>query len=115
VQDTDRTAEELAASLSDWGAEAGAGVFAVCSTGLIGDRLPMDKLIPAVTEIVHEMGGGLSGGAEAARAIMTTDTVPKEAAFHHRDKWNVGGMAQGAGTLAPALPTTLRVPTTCPL
>ncbi|MEC3958696.1 bifunctional glutamate N-acetyltransferase/amino-acid acetyltransferase ArgJ [Nocardia sp. CDC153] len=111
-QDTHATAEELAKALSNWGTETGAGEIAVCSTGLIGDRLPMDKLIPAVTEIVHEMGGGLSGGAEAARAIMTTDTVPKEAAFHHKDKWNVGGMAKGAGMLAPSLATMLVVLTT---
>lgn len=111
-QDTHKTAEELAAALSNWGTETGAGEIAVCSTGLIGDRLPMDKVIPAITEIVHEMGGGLSGGLDAAHAIMTTDTVPKEAAFHHRDKWNVGGMAKGAGMLAPSLATMLVVLTT---
>ncbi|MFE6864190.1 bifunctional glutamate N-acetyltransferase/amino-acid acetyltransferase ArgJ [Nocardia sp. NPDC057668] len=111
-QDTHATAEELAKALSNWGTETGAGEIAVCSTGLIGDRLPMEKLIPAITEIVHEMGGGLQGGAEAARAIMTTDTVPKEAAFHHTDKWNVGGMAKGAGMLAPSLATMLVVLTT---
>ncbi|WP_433598429.1 bifunctional glutamate N-acetyltransferase/amino-acid acetyltransferase ArgJ [Nocardia sp. CA-135953] len=111
-QDTHQTAEELAKALSNWGTETGAGEIAVCSTGLIGDRLPMDKVVPAVTEIVHEMGGGLSGGLDAASAIMTTDTVPKEAAFHHRDKWNVGGMAKGAGMLAPSLATMLVVLTT---
>ncbi|MEU3015172.1 bifunctional glutamate N-acetyltransferase/amino-acid acetyltransferase ArgJ [Nocardia asteroides] len=111
-QDTHKTAEELAAALSNWGTETGAGEIAVCSTGLIGDRLPMDKLIPAVTEIVHEMGGGMSGGSDAAHAIMTTDTVPKESAFHHEDKWNVGGMAKGAGMLAPSLATMLVVLTT---
>ncbi|MEV4128923.1 bifunctional glutamate N-acetyltransferase/amino-acid acetyltransferase ArgJ [Nocardia sp. NPDC049707] len=111
-QDTHRTAEELAKALSNWGTETGAGEIAVCSTGLIGDRLPMDKVVPAVTEIVHEMAGGLSGGLDAAHAIMTTDTVPKEAAFHHRDKWNVGGMAKGAGMLAPSLATMLVVLTT---
>ncbi|WP_280508053.1 bifunctional glutamate N-acetyltransferase/amino-acid acetyltransferase ArgJ [Nocardia flavorosea] len=111
-QDTHRTAEELAAALSNWGTETGAGEIAVCSTGLIGDRLPMDKLIPAVTEIVHEMGGGMSGGTDAAHAIMTTDTVPKEASLHHPAKWNVGGMAKGAGMLAPSLATMLVVLTT---
>ncbi|MEG8177764.1 bifunctional glutamate N-acetyltransferase/amino-acid acetyltransferase ArgJ [Nocardia terpenica] len=111
-QDTHATAEELAKALSNWGTETGAGEIAVCSTGLIGDRLPMDKLLPAVSEIVHEMGGGLSGGTDAAHAIMTTDTVPKEAAFHHRAKWNVGGMAKGAGMLAPSLATMLVVLTT---
>ncbi|QIS19272.1 bifunctional glutamate N-acetyltransferase/amino-acid acetyltransferase ArgJ [Nocardia terpenica] len=111
-QDAHATAEELAKALSNWGTETGAGEIAVCSTGLIGDRLPMDKLLPAVSEIVHEMGGGLSGGTDAAHAIMTTDTVPKEAAFHHRAKWNVGGMAKGAGMLAPSLATMLVVLTT---
>ncbi|NKY36418.1 bifunctional glutamate N-acetyltransferase/amino-acid acetyltransferase ArgJ [Nocardia speluncae] len=111
-QDTHRTAEELATALSNWGTETGAGEIAVCSTGLIGDRLPMDKLIPAVTEIVHEMGGGMSGGTDAAHAIMTTDTVPKEASLHHPGKWNVGGMAKGAGMLAPSLATMLVVLTT---
>ncbi|TLF81261.1 bifunctional glutamate N-acetyltransferase/amino-acid acetyltransferase ArgJ [Nocardia cyriacigeorgica] len=111
-QDAHRTAEELATALSNWGTETGAGEIAVCSTGLIGDRLPMDKLIPAVTEIVHEMGGGMSGGTDAAYAIMTTDTVPKEVSFHHKNKWNVGGMAKGAGMLAPSLATMLVVLTT---
>jgi glutamate N-acetyltransferase / amino-acid N-acetyltransferase len=111
-QDTHATAEELAKALSNWGTDTGAGEIAVCSTGLIGDRLPMDKLLPAVTEIVHEMGGGLNGGTDAAHAIMTTDTVPKEAAYHHHDKWNVGGMAKGAGMLAPSLATMLVVLTT---
>ena len=87
----------LAAALSDWGTETGAIEVAVCSTGLIGDRLPMDKVLAGVTEIVHEMAGGLTGGDEAAHAIMTTDTVPKQVALHHRDNWTVGGMAKGAG------------------
>ena len=111
-QDTHRTAEELAAALSNWGTETGAIEVAVCSTGLIGDRLPMDKLVPGLTEIVHELAGGISGGTDAAHAIMTTDTVAKEAAFHHDGKWVVGGMAKGAGMLAPALATMLSVITT---
>ncbi|GAA4481015.1 bifunctional glutamate N-acetyltransferase/amino-acid acetyltransferase ArgJ [Rhodococcus olei] len=111
-QDTHATAEHVAATLSDWGTETGAGEVAVCSTGLIGDRLPMDKLLAGVTEIVHELAGGISGGTDAAYAIMTTDTVPKQAALHHADKWNVGGMAKGAGMLAPALATMLSVVTT---
>jgi glutamate N-acetyltransferase / amino-acid N-acetyltransferase len=111
-QDTHATAEAVAAALSDWGTETGAIEVAVCSTGLIGDRLPMDKVLPGVTEVVHEMTGGLSGGEEAARAIMTTDTVPKQVALHHSDKWTVGGMAKGAGMLAPSLATMLAVITT---
>ncbi len=72
----------------------------------------MDKVLAGVTEIVHEMAGGLTGGEEAARAIMTTDTVPKQVALHHRDNWTVGGMAKGAGMLAPSLATMLCVITT---
>jgi glutamate N-acetyltransferase/amino-acid N-acetyltransferase len=111
-QDTHRTAEAVAEALTHWGTETGAIEVAVCSTGLIGDRLPMDRLLTGVTEVVHEMAGGLSGGAEAAHAIMTTDTVPKQAAFHHAARWNVGGMAKGAGMLAPSLATMLVVLTT---
>lgn len=111
-RDTHATAEAVAAALSDWGTETGAIEVAVCSTGLIGDRLPMDKVLAGVTAIVHEMAGGLTGGEEAARAIMTTDTVPKQAALHHDDNWTVGGMAKGAGMLAPSLATMLCVITT---
>ena len=82
------------------------------STGLIGDRLPMDKVLAGVTEIVHEMAGGLSGGTDAAHAIMTTDTVPKQVALHHPQGWNVGGMGKGAGMMAPSLATMLVVLTT---
>lgn len=111
-QDTHATAEALADALSNWGTDTGAGEVAVCSTGLIGDRLPMDKVLAGVQEIVHELAGGISGGTDAAYAIMTTDTVPKQAALHHLDKWNVGGMGKGAGMLAPALATMLVVLTT---
>lgn len=111
-QDAHATAEAVAAALSDWGTETGAIEVAVCSTGLIGDRLPMDRVLAGVREVVQEMAGGLTGGEEAARAIMTTDTVPKQAALHHEDKWTVGGMAKGAGMLAPSLATMLCVITT---
>jgi len=111
-QDTHATAEAVAAALSDWGTETGAIEVAVCSTGLIGDRLPMDRVLAGVREIVHEMAGGLTGGEDAAHAIMTTDTVPKQVALHHPNKWTVGGMAKGAGMLAPSLATMLSVVTT---
>ena len=110
--DSHATAEAVAAALSDWGTETGAIEVAVCSTGLIGDRLPMEKVLAGVGHVVHEMAGGLAGGDEAARAIMTTDTVPKQVALHHPDKWTVGGMAKGAGMLAPSLATMLCVLTT---
>ncbi len=115
-QDTHATAEAVAAALSDWGTETGPIEVAVCSTGLIGDRLPMDRVLAGVTEIVHELAAGLLGGDDAARAIMTTDTVPKQVALHHRpdsgENWTVGGMAKGAGMLAPSLATMLVVLTT---
>lgn len=115
-QDTHATAEAVAGALSDWGTETGAIEVAVCSTGLIGDRLPMDKVLTGVTEIVHELAGGLTGGEDAARAIMTTDTVPKQVALHHSvesgENWTLGGMAKGAGMLAPSLATMLVVLTT---
>ncbi len=115
-QDAHATAEAVAAALSQWGTETAPVEVAVCSTGLIGDRLPLDKVLAGVTEIVHELGGGLTGGEEAARAIMTTDTVPKQVALHHApetgENWTVGGMAKGAGMLAPSLATMLVVLTT---
>ncbi|MGO9251912.1 MAG: bifunctional glutamate N-acetyltransferase/amino-acid acetyltransferase ArgJ [Mycobacterium sp.] len=111
-QDTHATAEAVAAALSDWGTETGPIEVAVCSTGLIGDRLPMQKVLAGVREIVQQMAGGLGGGDDAAQAIMTTDTVPKQVALHHPDNWTVGGMAKGAGMLAPALATMLCVLTT---
>ncbi len=111
-QDSHATAEAVATALSNWGTDTGAIEVAVCSTGLIGDRLPMDKVLAGVTDIVHEMAGGLTGGEEAARAIMTTDKVPKQVALHHSGNWTVGGMAKGAGMLAPSLATMLCVITT---
>lgn len=111
-QDTHATAEAVASALSDWGTDTGAIEVVVCSTGLIGDRLPMDKVLTGVQAVVHELAGGLTGGEEAARAIMTTDTVPKQVALHHSENWTVGGMAKGAGMLAPSLATMLCVLTT---
>jgi glutamate N-acetyltransferase/amino-acid N-acetyltransferase len=103
-QDTHATAERLAEALGD-----SAGEIAVCSTGLIGERLPMDKLLPAVDAAVAE--ADRSGGVHAADAIRTTDTVVK-IAFRRPDGYNIGGMAKGAGMLAPALATMLAVLTT---
>jgi glutamate N-acetyltransferase / amino-acid N-acetyltransferase len=114
--DTHATAEAVAATLSNWGTETGPIEVAICSTGLIGDRLPMQAVLAGVTEIVHELAAGLLGGDDAARAIMTTDTVPKQVALHHSletgENWTLGGMAKGAGMLAPSLATMLCVLTT---
>ncbi|WP_062308431.1 bifunctional glutamate N-acetyltransferase/amino-acid acetyltransferase ArgJ [Demequina subtropica] len=107
--DTHRTAEHVAAALQGAGCDVSPGDVAVCSTGLIGVRLPMDALLAGVDDAV----GALSheGGSDAALAIMTTDTVPKEA-IAGGEGWTVGGMAKGAGMLAPGLATMLCVITT---
>ena len=103
-QDTHRTAELVADALG-----LSAGDVAVCSTGLIGELLPMDRIEAGVTMAVDALAP--DGGLDAATAIMTTDTVSKTAAVA-RDGWSVGGMAKGAGMLAPALATMLVVVTT---
>lgn len=82
---------------------------AVCSTGLIGVRLPMDKLLAGVDAACGSLTA--DGGPAAAEAIMTTDTVSKQASVTV-DGWSIGGMAKGAGMLAPGLATMLVVLTT---
>ena len=103
--DTHATAECVATAL-----DIGAGDVAVCSTGLIGERLPMDALLAGVTRAAAALDR--DGGPNAADAIRTTDTVAKQAVQVHADGWTVGGMAKGAGMLAPALATMLSVITT---
>jgi len=102
--DTHATAEHLAKALED-----SAGEMVVCSTGLIGERLPMDKLLPGVDAAVAAASRG--GGLAAADAIRTTDTVVK-IAFRRPDGYSIGGMAKGAGMIAPGLATMLCVLTT---
>jgi glutamate N-acetyltransferase/amino-acid N-acetyltransferase len=104
-QDTHATAEYVASKLGSMGA----GQVGVCSTGLIGERLPMPKLLAGVDNAVKALGK--AGGAAAAEAIMTTDTRPKMVEIGG-DGWSVGGMAKGAGMLAPAMATMLCVLTT---
>jgi len=103
-QDTHATAEYAAMSLS-----VAAGDVAVCSTGLIGERLPMNALLAGVDAAVPLLTD--DGGDDAARAIMTTDTVPKQSVAEGTG-FTVGGMAKGAGMLAPGLATMLSVVTT---
>jgi glutamate N-acetyltransferase/amino-acid N-acetyltransferase len=103
-QDTHASAEHVAHVLG-----VSAADVAVCSTGLIGERLPMDRLLSGVDAAAAALGP--DGGPAAAEAIMTTDTVPKTSVARG-DGWCVGGMAKGAGMLAPALATMLVVVTT---
>ncbi|HRO30241.1 MULTISPECIES: bifunctional glutamate N-acetyltransferase/amino-acid acetyltransferase ArgJ [Micrococcaceae] len=103
-QDTHATAERAAELLG-----VSAGDVLVCSTGLIGERLPMDRLLTGVQDAVDALSA--DGGPASAEAIMTTDTVPKTHAIGG-DGYTIGGMAKGAGMLAPGLATMLVVLTT---
>ncbi|BCW44429.1 bifunctional glutamate N-acetyltransferase/amino-acid acetyltransferase ArgJ [Arthrobacter sp. StoSoilB5] len=108
-QNTHATAEKVADVLG-----VSASDVVVCSTGLIGEQLPMDKILPGVEAAFRELSE--DGGAAAATAIMTTDSVSKEAVFTGTDaegkQFTVGGIAKGAGMLAPGLATMLVVLTT---
>ncbi|HVN11638.1 MAG TPA: bifunctional glutamate N-acetyltransferase/amino-acid acetyltransferase ArgJ [Kineosporiaceae bacterium] len=103
--DTHHTAEHVAGLLG-----LSAADVAVCSTGLIGERLPMGRLLAGIDAAAAALGP--DGGPAAARAIMTTDTVAKTAAVGADAGWTVGGMAKGAGMLAPGLATMLVALTT---
>ena len=102
--DTHRTAERVGEVLG-----VSSHDVVVCSTGLIGELLPMDRVLAGVDSAAQALS--TTGGADAAVAIRTTDTVHKQAVAT-RDGWSVGGMAKGAGMLAPSLATMLVVVTT---
>ena len=105
-QTSHQTAEKAADLLG-----VGAIDVIVCSTGLIGtgDEVFRQKVLEGTTAAAGRLSA--DGGESAARAIMTTDTVPKQAT-RTRDGWTIGGMAKGAGMLAPGLATMLVVITT---
>ncbi|MFJ3224261.1 bifunctional glutamate N-acetyltransferase/amino-acid acetyltransferase ArgJ [Streptomyces sp. NPDC086783] len=103
-QDTRATAERAAALLG-----LHARDVAVCSTGLIGVPLPMERVLAGVDSAVTALSP--RGGQDAALAVMTTDTVHKTS-VRRGGGWSVGGMAKGAGMLAPGLATMLAVLTT---
>ncbi len=104
-QTTHATAEAVAEALG-----VSAGDVLVCSTGLIGDQLDRAKVLAGVGVAVAALHP--NGGGDAAAAIMTTDTVQKTSSYSSKDGWTVGGMAKGAGMLAPGLATMLVVLTT---
>lgn len=97
--DTHRSAEQVAASLSI----SASDVF-ICSTGLIGERLPMDRITKGIVSAHSSLQAG--DVEPVARAIMTTDSVPKIASFQGQG-WRIVGIAKGAGMLAPSLATML--------
>ena len=104
-QTTPATAEALANHL-----EVSSSNVLVCSTGLIGEQLDRDKLLHGVKSAVDTLSH--DGGVFASEAIMTTDSVAKRAEAESSSGWRIGGMAKGAGMLAPGLATMLVVITT---
>ncbi len=105
-QDTHATAEHVATTLG-----IGAVDVAVCSTGLIGARLPMENLKAGVNEAAAALADTPDAGLAAATAVMTTDKLPKQAQST-QDGWSLGGFAKGAGMCAPDMATMLSVITT---
>lgn len=105
-QVTHRTAEAAGSALG-----VSAGDVLVCSTGLIGEQLDGEVLEEGVLSAVNRLSAEAAAGEDAARAIMTTDTKPKTVVVAG-EGWSIGGMAKGAGMLAPGLATMLVVLTT---
>lgn len=103
-QTTHATAEAVAEAL-----QVSAGDVLVCSTGLIGQQLDRPKLLAGVASAAAALSA--DGGADAARAIMTTDSVEKTVVIEGTG-YSIGGIAKGAGMLAPGLATMLVVLTT---
>jgi glutamate N-acetyltransferase / amino-acid N-acetyltransferase len=101
-QVTHATAEAVAEKLG-----VSSGDVLVCSTGLIGDQLPLDKILVGIEKAKLTA----AGGEDASEAILTTDSHPKRSIVKG-DGWVIGGMAKGAGMLAPGLATMLVVITT---
>lgn len=106
-QDAHATAEHAAGLLG-----TGALGIAVCSTGLIGERLPMPAVLGGLDRAHAVLGSDRESALAAASAVLTTDTRPKEAVAGHPSGYRVGGFAKGAGMLAPNLATMLSVITT---
>jgi len=107
LADCEQTARWAAAALG-----CSADDVAVCSTGLIGERLPLAAVERGVGRAKDALADDDQAGLAAATAIMTTDTRPKQASYTSPAGWTVGGMAKGAGMLAPSLATLLVVVTT---
>ena len=102
-QVTHASAEAVAAAL-----DVSSGDVLVCSTGLIGDQLPLDLMLDGIARAAEVLG---NNGIEASEAIMTTDSRSKRA-VREGAGYIIGGMAKGAGMLAPGLATMLVVITT---
>ncbi|MCH9275838.1 bifunctional glutamate N-acetyltransferase/amino-acid acetyltransferase ArgJ [Bifidobacterium amazonense] len=91
---------------------ADANDIAVCSTGLIGELLPLDNVLAGARSAYAALADTAEAGADASHAIMTTDTKPKTVTFESKAGWRIGGMVKGSGMIAPQLATMLCVITT---
>ena len=80
--------------------------IAACSTGLIGEPLPMDRALSGARAVANDLGTDVECASAAAAAILTTDTVSKEASYSGSG-WSVGAMGKGVGMMAPSLATML--------
>ncbi len=103
-------------SLGSWGTIHGPRNFLVASTGIIGEQLPISKIIVGVSKAAAKLSASASAGLDFAKAIMTTDTKPKQAFRHvnleprvtsHESRITIAGAVKGAGMIAPNMATTL--------
>ena len=85
---------------------------AVCSTGLIGELLPLDNVLAGAKSAHEALAATAEAGTDASHAIMTTDTKPKTVELTGSNGWKIGGMVKGSGMIAPQLATMLCVITT---
>ncbi|MBT1160698.1 MULTISPECIES: bifunctional glutamate N-acetyltransferase/amino-acid acetyltransferase ArgJ [Bifidobacterium] len=104
---SEATAETVAALVN-----AKAADVAVCSTGLIGELLPLDHVLAGAKAAYGALAATAEAGADASHAIMTTDTKPKTVELESKAGWRIGGMVKGSGMIAPQLATMLCVITT---
>lgn len=101
------TAQKVAALVGAKGSD-----IAVCSTGLIGELLPLDHVLSGADKAFAALADTAQAGADASHAIMTTDTKPKTVELEGSNGFHVGGMVKGSGMIAPQLATMLCVITT---
>ena len=101
------TAEKVAGLIG-----AKAEDVAVCSTGLIGELLPLDNVLSGADKAFETLADTAEAGADASHAIMTTDTKPKTVELEGSNGFRIGGMVKGSGMIAPQLATMLCVITT---
>lgn len=112
LADAEQEASVLAQVLTELGMTTDKSNVAICSTGVIGDLLPMEKILQGIHDLPAVLGTSAEKGREAATAIMTTDTVAKRSELTTSAGWTIGGMVKGAGMIAPSLATMLCVITT---